>query len=142
VLAAEWSHFDLKRGEWTKPSHHTKKKKIEHVPLNHASRELIGSIWKQRSNDQYLFPWKSGTRLRLDRPWETITRMAGLGRVRLHDLRHSFASNLVSSGESLYVVCKLLGHTKSQTTERYAHLSDATLRRASNRFGELLTGGS
>ena len=58
--------------------------------------------------------------------------------VRIHDLRHTFASHLVSSGESLHVVGKLLGHTQPQTTARYAHLADTAVRDAANRFATSL----
>ena len=59
--------------------------------------------------------------------------------VRIHDLRHSFASHLVSKGESLHVVGRLLGHTQPQTTARYAHLADTALRDAANRMGEVVS---
>ena len=59
--------------------------------------------------------------------WNTARIRAGLPDVRMHDLRHSFASNLVNSGQSIYVVSKLLGHSQVKTTARYSHLSDATL---------------
>jgi site-specific recombinase XerD len=59
--------------------------------------------------------------------------------VRIHDLRHSFASHLVSKGESLHIVGKLLGHTQPQTTARYAHLADSALRDAANRFGRIVS---
>lgn len=59
--------------------------------------------------------------------------------VRTHDLRHSYASHLVSSGASLEVVGKLLGHTQAQTTMRYAHLQDDSLRTATNRFGDIFS---
>ena len=57
---------------------------------------------------------------------------AGLEEVRIHDLRHSFASFLVNAGRSLYEVQKLLGHTQIKTTQRYAHLSQQTLLDAAN----------
>jgi len=60
-------------------------------------------------------------------PWDRIRRRAGLLDVRLHDLRHSFASFLVNEGVSLYVVQALLGHTQPRTTQRYAHLAQQTL---------------
>ena len=62
--------------------------------------------------------------------WDTARKRAGLAEVRMHDLRHSFASNLVNAGQSIYVVGKLLGHSQVKTTQRYAHLSDATMHAA------------
>jgi site-specific recombinase XerD len=59
--------------------------------------------------------------------------------VRIHDLRHSYASHLVSNGISLHVVGKLLGHTQAVTTMRYAHLQDEALRAAVNHFGKIYT---
>jgi hypothetical protein len=64
--------------------------------------------------------------------WDSARKRAGLGHVRIHDLRHSFASFLVNSGRSLYEVQKLLGHSHIKTTQRYAHLSDETLINAAN----------
>ena len=59
--------------------------------------------------------------------WNTARKRAGLPDVRMHDLRHSFASNLVNAGQSIYTVGRLLGHSQVKTTQRYAHLSDNTL---------------
>jgi site-specific recombinase XerD len=59
--------------------------------------------------------------------WDTARRAAGLPDVRMHDLRHSAASNMVNSGQTLYAVAKVLGHRQTRTTERYAHLSQSAL---------------
>jgi site-specific recombinase XerD len=64
--------------------------------------------------------------------WDTARRNANLSDVRVHDLRHSYASFLVNAGRSLYEVQRLLGHTQSKTTQRYAHLSHDTLLDATN----------
>jgi integrase len=69
------------------------------------------------------------------RVWERVRAMAGLGDVRLHDLRHSFASVAVSMGASLPMIGALLGHADSSTTQRYAHLHDDPLRAASELIG-------
>ena len=61
--------------------------------------------------------------------------------VRLHDLRHTYASSLVSRGVSLHIVGRLLGHTQPQTTARYAHLDDDALRAATNDFAEVVEAG-
>src|SRR5450432_517358 len=82
-----------------------------------------------------LFPGRTGPHLTdLKGPWAKICQMAGLPGIRIHDLRHSFASHLVSSGISLPIVGKLLGHTQQQTTARYSHLADDPQREAANRF--------
>ncbi len=72
--------------------------------------------------------------------WRHVCRDAGLEGVRLHDLRHTYASSLVSGGVSLHIVGRLLGHTQPQTTARYAHLDDHALRDATNGFGRLVEG--
>ena len=64
--------------------------------------------------------------------WDTARQSVGLGDVRIHDLRHSFASFLVNAGRTLYEVQKILGHTQVKTTQRYAHLSQDTLLDAAN----------
>ena len=67
-----------------------------------------------------------------------MCRDAGLEGVRLHDLRHTYASSLVSRGVSLHIVGRLLGHTQPQTTARYAHLDDDALRKATDGFGAMV----
>lgn len=158
VLKADWTQFDLKRGIWTKPSHHTKQKKIEHVPLGADVLKLLHSM-KQKAAGP-LFPGTNGSaRVTIRRPWVQVCKAAGLVEVltlkgkrrtinryrptlRIHDLRHTYASHLVSDGVSLQVVGKLLGHTNPQTTNRYAHVADEALRKATNRFGEIFTAAS
>lgn len=137
ALTAKWTDFDLSRGVWTKPSHHTKQKRVEHVPLNEQAKTLLESLPR---DGEYLFPGRAkDTHLSdLKGPWAKISKSAKLTGVRIHDLRHSFASHLVSSGVSLPIVGKLLGHTQPQTTARYAHLADNPLRDAANRFPVVL----
>jgi integrase len=154
VLTAEWSMFDLERGVWTKPSHHTKEKKTEHVPLNRAALSILHRMTERRNGNQYLFPGQHGHRVTLQKPWIQICKSAGLAEayetpgkhrmliryrptVRIHDLRHTFASHLVNSGESLYSVGKLLGHTSPQTTARYAHVDDKALRSTADVFAKV-----
>jgi integrase len=72
--------------------------------------------------------------------WATVRRTAGLPDVRLHDLRHTYASILASSGLSLPIIGQLLGHTQTQTTARYAHLLDDPLRKATETAGAIIAG--
>ena len=154
VLKAEWEEFDLVRGVWTKPSHHTKQKKLEHIPLSAPALKLLESMMPVNPTGP-LFPGATGgARTTLRRPWVQACKKAGLvetitvkGKrhtitkfrptIRIHDLRHNFASHLASNGVTLQIVGKLLGHTMAQTTMRYAHLQDEALRAATNRFGEI-----
>lgn len=140
VLSSEWNAFDLDAGVWTKPSHHTKQKTEEHVPLSAPALELLRAM-KPRLAHGPLFIGRYGklARVSLKRPWEYATERAGITDVRLHDLRHSFASHLASSGTSLAIVGKLLGHTQASTTLRYAHLQDKALRDATNQVSKLLS---
>jgi integrase len=139
VLNAERKDFDLDRGVWTKPSHHTKQKRREHVPLSPAAQALVLSIFAQGAQDQpHLFPGRGpGKPLRdIKRFWVSAMREAGIENYRRHDNRHTYASHLVSSGLSLEIVGRLLGHTNPTTTQRYAHLADDPLRMATTQFSD------
>jgi integrase len=140
VLSATWSQFDLDRAEWTKPSAHTKQKRVEHVPLGKVALKLLGEM-KRRASGPYLFSGRTKDEPLKDlkNAWKEICLVAKLDHVRIHDLRHTYASHLVSTGVPLAVVGKLLGHTQSQTTARYAHLAESPLRKATDRFGKLIS---
>jgi integrase len=71
----------------------------------------------------------------LKRPWQTIAKRAGLDNVRLHDLRHTYASFGAGGGLGLPIIGKLLGHSQASTTQRYAHLDNDPLRRATEQIG-------
>jgi integrase len=139
VLLATWDQFDLDRGVWTKPSHNTKQQRVEHVPLNDQAVAFLRSLPRE---GEYLFPGRMGGHLAdLKFPWGSVCEGALLQDVRIHDLRHTYASHLVSRGVSLPMVGKLLGHTQPQTTARYAHIADNPLREAANLFPTVLVGG-
>ena len=136
ALTAKWADFDFARGVWTKPSHNTKEKKTEHVPL---STQALAVLENMERKGEYLFPGRIDGHLKdLKSPWLAVCRLAKLPGVRIHDLRHSFASHLVSSGVPLATIGKLLGHTQPATTNRYAHLADNPQREAANKFPTIL----
>lgn len=142
VLTSKWSDFDLDRRVWVKPSHHTKQKRTEHTPLSSGAVSLLGSMASTRLADNpHVFPGrKPGQPIKdLKRFWKSVTEAARLKDYRLHDNRHTHASHLVSSGHSLPVVGRLLGHTNPLTTQRYAHLSDNPLRQAAEVMSEKMT---
>ncbi len=139
VLKATWDQFDLEKELWTKPAHTTKQKKMEHLPLSAQVIEILKGM-KLAAQSHFLFPGLApGKPLQeVTKSWASITKSANLSNVRIHDLRHTHASHLVSSGLSLSIVGKLLGHTQASTTQRYAHLADESLRQATQVFGSKL----
>lgn len=142
ALGATWDQFDLEKGLWTKPSHLTKQNKKEFLPLSNKTLELLQTLKKFSSNNSpYLFPGRlDGEPLKeIKTFWNTAIKKAKLENVRIHDLRHTHASHLISSGLSLSIVGKLLGHTQASTTQRYAHLADEPLRKATEIFGSKVT---
>jgi integrase len=174
VLGATWAMFDLDNGVWTKPSAHTKQRRLHRVPLSGPALRLLTELKEEAarkarkdgvSMNPYVFPGANGKPLTdIKRSWTSICLKAGLieqvpkkarngkplngkdGKpvmvaqpsVRMHDLRHSFASILVSAGASLPLIGQMLGHTQVQTTQRYAHLYDDPLRKAAETVGEVV----
>ena len=130
VLDARWEDFDYERKLWR--IHTTKLGKPRFVPMSDGVIQLLGSVPRHDCvwtfpNPKTLKPYVS-----IFYGWNTARKAAGLEDVRIHDLRHSFASFLVNAGRSLYEVQRLLGHTQIKTTQRYAHLSHDTLLDATN----------
>lgn len=135
VLSAEWTHFDLQKGIWTKPATHTKARREHRTVLSIEACQLLQQMQDQKQG-KYLFPSSKGTPIPdFKRSWAWLKQETGLCDIRIHDLRHTFASVLVSHGVSLPVIGKLLGHTQYQTTQRYAKLMDDPLRDAANVIG-------
>jgi integrase len=133
VLSARWQDFDLDRGVWIKPSHHTKQKRTEHLPLSKAAVALLVGIKAlEGSATEIVFPGRLKDKpiVDLKKFWRAILSDADIQNYRIHDNRHTHASQLVSSGLSLAIVGRLLGHTNPMTTQRYAHLADDPLREA------------
>ena len=107
------------------------------VYLNPPAMKVLAEIPKLEGNPHVICGGKSGAHLiNLQKPWRRIRKQAGLDDLRLHDLRHSFASIAVASGMSLPLIGALLGHSQPQTTARYAHLSDDPLKKAAKTVGE------
>jgi len=121
VLTAKWKDIDLVRGVWGKPSHHTKQKRTEHLPLSTAARMLLTELRaKDATGSGIVFPGRSCDKPMVDlkKFWRAIVKSAEIEDYRIHDNRHTHASHLVSSGTSLAIVGRLLGHTNPMTTQR------------------------
>lgn len=137
VLGLEWSEVDLERGIWNRPPHKSKDRKAKRIPFSNEALVLLNTMHDE-ADSNFLFPTSKGTPMPdLNRPWRWLKEATGLTDIRIHDLRHSFASVLVSSGKTLETIGKLLGHSQYQTTMRYAHLMDDPLRDAANSFSQL-----
>ena len=139
VLNMRWDQLGLDAGVWTKPASTTKQKADHEVTLSAAAVKILSEI---EGNDDYVFPSHTGLPRADDfkRPWSKLKRAAGIQGVRLHDLRHSAASYLVSSGHSLPMIGSILGHSNVATTSRYAHLMQDPQRAAVNALADIVTG--
>jgi integrase len=142
ALAARWADLDLTAGIWTKPGSTTKQKSDHVAPISAPARQLLSEIQqrqlkKQNVLGEYVFPGggDSGHVVEIKRAWRAITKAAGITGLRIHDLRHSFASQLASGGASLPLIGALLGHSNPNTTHRYAHLYDDPQRAAVEKVG-------
>lgn len=130
VLSAKWSDIDLEQKIFLVRATNSKSKRIRAVPLNESAMEVL----HQLDTREYLFintqtgkPYTA-----IAKVWHRIRKKAGLEHLRLHDLRHQYASFLVNSGRTLYEVQQILGHSDSKVTERYSHLSMKILLEASD----------
>jgi integrase len=140
VLSARWANFDLHRGVWTKPGATTKRKTTHVVPLSPAAMQIIAA--REQTDSEFLFAGRHGShRVEVRANWRRICKVAKISNLRIHDLRHSYASIAASSGVSLHAIGELLGHTQPSTTHRYAHLFDDHLREATTRVGAVVVGG-
>jgi integrase len=129
ILGLTWSEVDLPQRTLRLRDSKTGARK---VPLNEQAIAILKSQPRLRGND-FVFPATSGTGhfTALQDGWNRIRTAAGIPDVHVHDLRHSFATVLASSGNSLHVIGSLLGHRDLRTTQVYAHLVEDTLRLAS-----------
>lgn len=117
------------------------------VNLSDAAMQYLDRLRKQRRSS-YVFPaqrTKKPHRTSIDHAWQTFKHLAGLpDEIRLHDLRHTYASHAIMSGETLHMTGKLLGHRSPDSTERYAHLDASYLAKAADKVArkvDVLLGG-
>jgi integrase len=142
TLQARWRDINLDEGRWTKPSAHTKQKKVHLLPLSDASVQLLKRIRQRVPEDApWVFPAADGSHRRvIKEAWASICKAAKIENARVHDLRHTHASVLINRGYSLPIIGKLLGHTVPSTTQRYAHLAEDPVRRAAEEAAAIITG--
>jgi len=140
ITQAKWEYVNWERRTLLVPL--SKSGKPRAIALNGPALALLRAI--PRTDNPYIFPSPVNGKpsASLFFPWDRIRKRAGLKDVRLHDLRHSYASFLVNQGISLYVVQGLLGHAHSRTTQRYAHLAHETLQDAAELVGDVVGNGN
>ena len=135
ILAARWENVDVERRILTVPL--SKSGKARHIPLSEAALQVLANLPRC---SEWLFPSPrtEGHITSVFNAWDRVRTKAGLKDVRLHDLRHSFASFLVNDGCTLYEVQKILGYHDPKVTTRYAHLAQDSLLKAANAVGKRL----
>jgi integrase len=130
ILTLQWSFIDEERRLIVLPDSKTGKKILY---LSDAALKLLSNVPRLADNPYVICGKLKGARMvNLQKPWQRIRKMAELDDVRIHDLRHSFASVAVSGGLSLPVIGAMLGHSQPQTTQRYAHLAADPIRQAND----------
>lgn len=142
VLGARWDQFDEPDfTHWVKPGSTTKQKTEHDAPLSAPARELLARR-RETVNGDYVFPGHGTPHLtEIKKAWVSLRKAAEIvNGVRVHDLRHTAASVLVSGGATLPMIGALLGHSQVTTTARYAHLYADPLREAAERLGAVVTG--
>lgn len=135
ILTLRWSYVDMESRVLRLPQSKTGAKPVY---LNEHAMEVLRNLRSEGS--EWVLPSADLSRhiVNLRKPWTRIRSAASIEDVRLHDLRHTFASVAVSSGESMPMIGKMLGHTQAKTTQKYAHLDDDPVKAASERIGQTI----
>lgn len=136
IMTLQWAHVDLAARALRLPDSKTGAKVVHFGQL---AAEVLKGIERLDGNPYVITGRKPGSRLTdLQHPWRRIRAKAGLHEVRIHDLRHSYASGALALGEGLPMIGKLLGHTQVQTTARYTHLAEDPVRSAAGRVSDAI----
>jgi integrase len=137
ILHARWENVDFDRGIIFLPDSKTGRKPVY---LNTAAIDILAALPRAKDNPYVIVgAAKNAPRADLKNPWRALTQAAGLEGLRIHDLRHSFASVGAGASLGLPIIGKLLGHTQPATTARYAHLDADPMRRAVETIGETIS---
>lgn len=136
ILTLQWSYIDLDRRMIFLPDSKTGQKPLT---LNEAAIAVLNGLPRFANNPYVIVGHRYTTHLvNLQKPWQAVRKIADLEHVRIHDLRHTFASVAVANGGSLPILGRQLGHSQPQTTARYAHLGDDPVRHLTETTGKAL----
>ncbi|APG24247.1 tyrosine-type recombinase/integrase [Syntrophotalea acetylenica] len=140
VMSLRWDQVLLDEGRLYLPI--TKNNRSRSVLLNPRAIKVLEELQDCGKEDEYVFPSRSGTKLPYRRDmrktFANVCKAAGITGLRIHDLRHSFATLAIQGGASLYDVQKLLGHQDIAMTQRYAHMVDESQRRATDNMAQVI----
>lgn len=151
ALTAKWSQIDRQTRVWRIPSSISKSGRVRAIPLNDSALDVLAQL-DTEGVYEHLFvnhriSKKTGKEVGTGKPytaimkvWSRLRAKAGLPHLRIHDLRHQYASFLVNAGRSLYEVQQILGHSDPSVTQRYAHLSTKSLQDAANSASIMIRG--
>lgn len=143
ALTATWNQVDKANRVWRISASNSKSKRIRSVPLNDAALDVLNQLTTEGKfdnlfvNSQTKKPYTTITKV-----WFRLRKKAGLPHLRIHDLRHQYASFLVNSGRTLFEVQQILGHSNPIVTQRYAHLSSKSLQDAANSASVIIKGAN
>lgn len=141
ALTAQWALIDRDKRTWRVSAAKSKSGKVRVVPLTAAALRVLDQIGGEGENDYVFTNAKTESHYtHIRHTWIRLRKKAGLPWLRLHDLRHTYASMLVNAGQSLYAVQQCLGHADSRVTQRYAHLSSKSLQDAANCASDKIMG--
>jgi len=139
ALRARWQDIDRANRVWRIPARTSKSKRVRSVPLNDSALEVLAQLDTEGNHEHLFVNRRTGKQfVSLHKVWRELRSRAGLPHLRIHDLRHQYASFLVNSGRTLYEVQQILGHSDPSVTQRYAHLSRRSLQDAADRADDVL----
>jgi site-specific recombinase XerD len=141
ALSACWPQVDKDKRVWRIPASNSKSKRMRPVPLNDTAFDVLNQLNTEGVYEHLFINTKTKKPyVNIAKVWEKLRSKAGLPHLRLHDLRHQAASNLINSGSSLFIVQQILGHSDPSVTQRYSHLSMKTLNDASDNASAIIKG--
>lgn len=142
ALQATWSQIDRQTKVWRIPASNSKSKRIRAVPLNESAFDVLNQLDTEGTFEHLFVNRQTGNPYTtVHKVWGRLRKKAGVPFLRIHDLRHQYASFLVNSGRTLYEVQQILGHSDPSVTQRYAHLSTKSLQDAANSASDVIRRG-
>jgi len=140
LMGLRWDELDMRRSRLVLPPARSKSGRLNgyrRIPLNAAAKALLAEI--PHCGSEFVFPSdrsEAKPMTGIQKTWKHVCQKAGLGKMRLHDLRHSFASFAIANGENIVLIAAALGHASTRMTERYLHLRDHDVSALAERTGQ------